>query len=663
MRKPWSSCLLPQWSPRWLAWTPGSQRCFPPFEMAGNVDFEDDALVWVPDPQAVWIPGKVTRSSAAEVVVVVDGDGKHADSARQERVLTLPPVGGTATSGASVQRPLRRNIALLGDGALHLDDLTEVPELHEAAVLHALDVRFAHGKIYTLSGPVLLAVNPFRTLPGLYSPETLSGFIGNDKLKPHVFSVANQAYQGIWLRRVSQTLLVSGESGAGKTETTKLITQFLALAGSEVAEPSAKQKPLSRIERSVLGSNPLLEAFGNAKTLRNDNSSRFGKYIELQFGHDGPDTDVFEGAPPRLVGARVHTYLLEKVRVIDQQAGERNFHIFYQLLAVANATGSTARIEEAGEPSLPPSLVEDDTRTVGNSLRSDFIGLASWDGLAGYSTASFAYLRRSAQVQMDHKRDAEDFDVTLSAMRAVGFSPREVADVFRALAAVPHLGVIEIATHKANSEASDIVHIEAGQPFAVACGLLGLDGPELRDGLCTRTIKAPMEETIRTCNTVRVATEGRDALARHLYHAAFSHIVERANQSIGFLEQATFCGVLDIVGFEFFETNSFEQLCINFTNELLQQFFNEFIFERETTLYREEGIPLEPEDFPDNGEIVNLLARSPMGILHMLDEECFVVGGSSTLWRQKFVQAHEGHVRLSIPRLPSGKFTIEHFAE
>merc|ERR1740129_1542674 len=370
MRQPWSSCLLPRWSPRWLAWTPGSQRCFPPFEMAGNVDFEDDALVWVPDPRAVWIPGKVTRSSAAEVVVVVDGDGKHADSARQERVLTLPPVGGTATSGASVQRPLRRNIALLGDGALHLDDLTEVPELHEAAVLHALDVRFAHGKIYTLSGPVLLAVNPFRTLPGLYSLETLRSFIGNDQLNPHVFSVANQAYQGIWHRRASQSVLVSGQSGAGKTETTKLIAQFLANVGAGAGEGSVQHKPLSRVERSVIGSNPLLEAFGNAKTPRNDNSPRFGKYIEFQYGHDAPDSEVFEGAPPRLVGARMHTYLLDKVRVIHQQPGERNFHIFYQMLAAANthdygsSMGSPRSIAEVGwhsnpgSPKTPRSIAE-----------------------------------------------------------------------------------------------------------------------------------------------------------------------------------------------------------------------------------------------------------------------------------------------------------------
>merc|ERR1740129_834411 len=652
MRQPWSSCLLPQWSPRWLAWTPGSQRCFPPFEMAGNVDFEDDALVWVPDPQAVWIPGKVTRSSAAEVVVVVDGDGKHADSARQERVLTLPPVGGTATSGASVQRLLRRNIALLGDGALHLDDLTEVPELHEAAVLHALDVRFAHGKIYTLSGPVLLAVNPFRTLPGLYSLETLRSFIGNDQLSPHVFSVANQAYQGIWHRRASQSVLVSGESGAGKTETTKLIAQFLANVGAGAGEGSVQHKPLSRVERSVIGSNPLLEAFGNAKTPRNDNSSRFGKYIEFQFGHDAPDSEVFEGAPPRLVGAHLHTFLLEKVRVVHQQPGERNFHIFYQMLAAANIKGSAARIEE----------VEDDGRTVSGSLAPPFVGLAGLEALVGCSITSFAYLRGSARVRIEDKRDTKDFSVTLSAMRAVGFSPSDVADVFRALAAVLRLGDIVITTSTPNSEASDIVDTKPGRPFAVACGLLGLDGPELRDGLCTRTIKAPMEEPIRISNTVRTAREGRDALARHLYHAVFRHIVERSNQSMGFLGQSTFCGVLDIFGFEFFETNSFEQLCINFANEVLQHYFNEFIFERETALYREEACPSPHQDFPDNGEVVNLLALCPTGILHMLDEECYVVGSSSSLWRQKLVQAHAGHVRLSIPRQQSMTFTIQHFA-
>jgi len=630
--------------------------------MTGIAESEDDSLVWVPDPQAVWIPGKVTRSSANEVVVAVDGCGNDAYRGREERVFTLPTVGGTATSQTSLKRPLHRNKALLGDGALHVDDLTDLPELHEAAVLHALDVRFAHGLIYTISGPVLLAVNPFRTLPGLYSLETLRGFAGSDQLRPHVFSLANQAYKGIWHHRTSQSVLVSGESGAGKTETTKLIAQFLANVGTGVAELSVQRKPLSRVERSVLGSNPLLEAFGNAKTPRNENSSRFGKYIEFQFGHEAPDSKGLKGAPPRLVGARMHTYLLEKVRVIQQQAGERNFHIFYQMLAAANVTGSVAHIAEAERPMSPQSLVEDDEWAVGNLLGSSFFGQAGLDGLAGYSITSFAYLRGSAQVQMEHKRDAEDFGVTLSAMRAVGFSPCDVSDVLRALAAVLHLGDIVIATHRHNSEASDVFDIEPGRPFAVACGLLGLDGSVLRDGLCTRTMEAPMGEQIQISNTVRAATEGRDALARHLYHAVFNHIVERANRSMGFLGQATFCGVLDIFGFEFFETNSFEQLCINFANEVLQHYFNEFIFERETALYREEGIPWETQDFPDNGEVVNLLALCPTGILHMLDEECFVVGSSSSLWRQKLVQAHAGHVRLSIPRQQSMTFTIQHFA-
>ncbi|CAE8673040.1 unnamed protein product, partial [Polarella glacialis] len=545
--------------------------------------FADEQGTSCSDAESVWRPGEVTRSSVCEVAVLLE---RASDDQRDEAELVVPHIGGDV-------RLLRRDSSLQHGEALRFDDLTEVPELHEAAVLQAVDDRFAQGRIYTLTGPVLLAVNPFRTMPGLFSPETMRSCAGSEKLQPHIFSVANRAYQGILRKRESQTVLVSGESGAGKTETTKFVIQFLALTGAE-AVASDGEKPLSRAERQVLRSNPLLEAFGNAKTLRNDNSSRFGKYIELQFGTDEPrELD----AQQRLVGVRIRTYLLETVRVNAHQEGERSFHIFYQVLAAAEKLRS-GNTPEGWDPSLTELLA----------------------GLSGRKPSSFAALRpATGAASSSAADDTADFEATLAAMRTVGFSSSEVVDVLRVLSAVLQLGDLSFSVPARNSEASE-VPAEATATLISICELLGLARDELHGALCLRTMQAPGEAVIRMANTTQQAAECCDALARHLYHAVFRHVVSKTNASIGFKEKATFCGVLDIFGFEFFKVNSFEQLCINFTNELLQQYFNSFIFENEALLYEEEGVPWQPQDFPDNAAIVALLQQSPGGVFPMLDE-------------------------------------------
>jgi len=628
-------------------------------------EFEQDAHVWITDHEQVWLSGKVSSQKTGETNVILD-----VEEGEDERVIVSTPA----------LRGLRRNEELLGDGALRFDDLTEVPILHEAAVLQALDVRFEHGVIYTLSGPVLLAVNPFRTLPGIYSPQTLGSFVGDDRLRPHVFSIANHAYQGIRQKCASQTVLVSGESGSGKTETTKHVMQFLALAGAEaVLADGSNRKSLSKVERQVLGSNPLLEAFGNAKTLRNDNSSRFGKYTELQFGFEGNEDSV-HGLAPRLVGARVHTYLLEQVRVTEQQAGERSFHIFYQTLAAASRVHGedveTPSPSRAGVPSPQPSPSRpsqqdsppsfESPKSPSTRARAASFGISSatdveeldLHSLAGRSAMDFAYLRRSAHVRLENADDDQDFNGTLGALRTVGFSRQELIDVFRVLAAVLFLGNIDFEVPPNNSEASKVA-----TPSALDSSRerLGVTAALLESAMCVRSIQSP-EGLIRKANTVQQAAECREATARHLYQTAFRSIVKRTNHSIGFRDQATFCGVLDIFGFEFFQVNSFEQLCINFTNELLQQYFNTFIFENEEALYNEEGISFMPLDFPDNSIIVTLLHQNPTGILPMLDEECFVISGTSEAWEAKLVKTHGNHPRFRTVKHQRGTFIVEHFA-
>lgn len=650
-------------------------------ETSAAAGIESGAVVWISCPETVWRSGRVVEKKHAGQQFVVEFDDREPGSVGdgegggEQTTIALVESKG----GPPLRRVLRRNAMLIGDGALRFNDLTDVPELHEAALLHALEVRFMHGVIYTLTGPVLLAVNPFRVLPGLYGQDQLRSFIGTDRPKPHVFGVAGLAFHNICERGVSQTVLVSGESGSGKTETTKFVIQFLALAGAESAASGRGPLPaggrgtadgdssnaaggggpeggdkMSKIERQVLGSNPLLEAFGNAKTLRNDNSSRFGKYIELQFGTHAAGSLI----TPRFSGARIRTYLLEKVRVIRQQEGERSFHVFYQAVAAAQAQASLSLDADSRELSACGA---------GTDSGVDL------SGFGGRPASSFAYLggggRSSAREAAASETLVDEFDETLTSMRSVGFGRGEVSDVFRSLAAVLLLG--ELAFVEQVSEQADIVDDEApssdggdtSSPVRAVCGLLGVTAADLKSALCSRTMQAPGEaRVIRMPNTASKAGDTRDALARHLYNGIFCHVVEKANASIGFQEEATFCGVLDIFGFEFFEINSFEQLCINYTNELLQQYFNSFIFETEAALYAAEGIAWDPLSFPHNEDIVALLHEKHKGIFPMLEEECFSVGGSSEAWCNKIVREHDNHPNFRIVKHKVGFFTVQHFA-
>jgi myosin heavy subunit len=322
---------------------------------------------------------------------------------------------------------------------------------------------------------------------------------------------------------------------------------------------------------------------------------------------------------------------LEQVRVTDHQQGERSFHIFYQTLAGANSEETLSR-----ELHL--------------------------DELVGLSPLDFDTLSSSAHVRMGHSDDAQDFISCVSSLRVVGFNTEQISAVFGVIAAVLFLGNVRFETPAGNSEGSQIAKSTSTRsPFAVASESLGVDAKEFEQGLCMRSVQAP-EGLIYTPNKTRQAEDVCEATARHLYHCLFRKIVHRINESIGYEENATFCGVLDIFGFEFFQVNTFEQLSINFTNELLQQFFNTFIFKNEETLYAQEGIPWTPLDFPDNGNIVALISQNTTGIFPMLDEECFVINGSSSAWYTKLLKEHENHERFRFLKHEGGKFIVEHFA-
>eukprot|EP01071_Lankesteria_metandrocarpae_P013321 Lankesteria_metandrocarpae@DN704_c0_g1_i1.p1 len=477
--------------------------------------------------------------------------------------------------------------------------------------------------------------------------ETLSEFLKFtsskvDAKSPHVFMTASTAYQGLCSSELCQTILISGESGAGKTESTKFVMKLLALAGSK------DWTNRSQIEEQVLQSNPLLEAFGNARTLRNDNSSRFGKFIEMQFEltkSDEPSTGASLAGTDtkvgRLAGARIHTYLLETVRICHQLEGERNYHMLYQLCAAA-----AAGTDEAGIYKFPQRIKE------GTPCEFDMSKYASFD--------NFRYLTKSSCSTLQRVDDVEEFENTILAMQTIGIPFADQSAMLKVVAAVLYVGNVDFES----AQGGDTSSVSAGSTLSLrlACHLLGIKESVLRDALCYRTIRT-RAETYKKPLRINEAEDIRDALARALYGTLFLKIVESTNSSIGYRESVKlFCGVLDIFGFECFDTNSFEQLCINFTNERLQQFFNTFIFKCEEELYDQERIPWDPLDFPDNQDCVDMLQLKPSGLFSMLDEECIVPQGSDRGFVNKLKDRFKDHVRFGLLRTRPVWFAVNHFA-
>mmetsp|Transcript_41275 Transcript_41275/g.66676 ORF Transcript_41275/g.66676 Transcript_41275/m.66676 type:complete len:1698 (-) Transcript_41275:250-5343(-) len=587
-------------------------------------NYAQGTLIWIKHEEEVWVQAEIVTSNDKEIIVKTEEDPNS-------RIVLGPhePIF------------LRTSDVFTSEGLSVLDDLTQLTHLHEPAVLSSLQNRFDIDKIYTFTGPILIALNPFKTIPNLYNEEVLRSFISTKpSSKPHVFNTSNAAYRGICDRKKSQTVLISGESGAGKTETTKFVMKFLATAGAEDGK-------VTDVERQVLESNPLLEAFGNARTLRNDNSSRFGKFIELQFrGVSGDAAQLgVSGANARLCGARIQTYLLEKVRVCDQQEGERNYHLFYE--ACAAAASLAAGTSDYSYPSrLSKDKVQEPT-------------MLNLEGFA--ELTNFAYLTRSTCKTLKDNDDIEMFDRRINAMQTIGISRNEITQVLRMVAAVLHLGNVKFDAPPNNSEGS-MAMSECSSSVEMASNLLGVERKALESSLCNQT-RVTRSERIRSPINVRQAADNRDALAKAIYGIVFGFIVSTSNKSIGYVEDVKlFAGVLDIFGFECFKMNSFEQLCINFTNERLQQFFNSFVFKLEEQLYEREGIEWDALDFPDNQDSVDMLSGKGIGVFAILDEECVVPQGSDQGFVNKIKKQLTGHRRFDEIKTKPTWFVIKHFA-
>ncbi|KAL3924330.1 MAG: hypothetical protein SGILL_001113 [Bacillariaceae sp.] len=522
------------------------------------------------------------------------------------------------------------------------NDLITLPHLHEPAILHTCSERFMRGKIYTWTGPVLIAVNPFERLP-LYTDEIREHYrseglfrsqgMGNSKgdIDPHVFAVADRSYRQMMAEgRKSQSILISGESGAGKTESTKIVMSYLTTLGGMGMEEQ-KGGELSVMER-VLQSNPVLEAFGNARTLRNDNSSRFGKFIELGFSRAG-----------HLLGAKVETYLLEKVRLAFHATGERNYHIFYQLLR----GGTDEQKEKFG-------FLEGDTG--GLELPN-----------------CFHYTKQGGAPQLREFTDEDGLEYTLKAMRALGWSEEIIENVLAIIAGLLHLGETNFIKKESDS-GLDAAGVEDMAALKRCADLLGVDIDKMEFALTQRLVVARGEE-IKTELTIEKAVDARDALAKTIYGALFLWVVDQVNKSILWENQdevRSSVGVLDIFGFECFKINSFEQLCINFTNEALQQQFNKFIFKLEQEEYEAEKIEWAFISFPDNQDCLDTIQQKKIGILAMLDDECRLPKGSDRnfakrmydQWLPNKDQTVSENTRFQATKVQQGKalFCVRHFA-
>jgi WD40 repeat protein len=585
-----------------------------------TVELAKGTLVWYHDDAVVWKSATIFSASETQYVLEI-GPG-------QDNV-TLPRNHPIC---------LRNKDLFNAEGMVMVDDLTQLQHLNEPAVLHSLQMRFDVDKIYTFTGPILISMNPFKRLPGMYDDETLAEFVRTKSTtKPHVFAIANAAFQGICEDGKCQTVLISGESGAGKTVSTKFVMKYLASAGS------GGDGERTEVEKQVLESNPLLEAFGNAKTLRNDNSSRFGKFIELQFR---PPPGAPADAPAsRLCGARIHTYLLEKVRVADQQELERNYHIFYQCCAAAAAYGSPDGVYEF--PQVNKAYK-------GPGLKLDVRGFADH--------SQFNYLTKSSCTAIESMDDLAEFEITIAAMKTVGLPMDEINAVLNCVSGCLLLGNCKLVPDNEGSRIDN--DNDKMKAFITACDILGVDSTALEKALTTKTI-VTRGETFVSPVGAGPAGDFRDALARQIYGLLFLCLVDRANTSIGYLaEVELFCGVLDIFGFECFKVNSFEQLCINFTNERLQQFFNNFVFKLEEILYKNEDIPWDPLDFPDNSESVDLISDPKTGLFAMLDEECVVPQGSDKGYCNKLIAKHGNgqNKRFDSIKTKPDWFIVKHFA-
>ncbi|EOX94525.1 Myosin family protein with Dil domain, putative [Theobroma cacao] len=560
-------------------------------------DIAAGSHVWVGDSELAWIDGIVINVYGAEAVIQTS-DGRMVTT----NLSKIYPKDVEAPAGG-------------------VDDMTKLSYLHEPAVLYNLATRYEINEIYTYCGNILIAINPFQALSHLYDVYLMERYKGAQlgELSPHVYAIADVAYRAMIKEGKSNSILVSGESGAGKTETTKMLMRYLAFLGGHAAAEGRT------VEQQVLESNPVLEAFGNAKTVKNNNSSRFGKFVEIQFDKHG-----------QISGAAIRTYLLEKSRVCQISDPERNYHCFYLLCA--------APLEEIERYKLG-------------------------------DPKSFHYLNQSNCYELVGISDAHDYLATRKAMDIVGISEKEQEAIFRVVAAILHLGNIAFA--KGEEDSSILQDDESKFHLQMTAELLMCNPQALEVALCKRVMITPEEIIERSLDPLGAAVS-RDGLAKTIYSRL---LVNKINVSIG-QDPHSECliGVLDIYGFESFKISSFEQFCINFTNEKLQQHFNQHVFKMEQAEYQNEEIDWSYVEFVDNQDVLDLIEKFRTLMKRLLylqnqwqkkdsqeggdggDPSYMFPKSTHETFAQKLYQTFKDHKRFVKPKLARTEFTIAHYA-
>ncbi|XP_062980998.1 unconventional myosin-VI isoform X1 [Elgaria multicarinata webbii] len=508
------------------------------------------------------------------------------------------------------------------DSKKDVEDNCSLMYLNEATLLHNVKVRYSKDRIYTYVANILIAVNPYFDIPRLYSSDFVKKYQGRSlgTLPPHVYAIADKAFRDMKVLKMSQSIIVSGESGAGKTENTKFVLRYLTESYGSGQD----------IDDRIVEANPLLEAFGNAKTVRNNNSSRFGKFVEIHFNEKNS-----------VVGGFVSHYLLEKSRICVQGKEERNYHIFYRLCA-----GAPEEIREKLYLSSP-----DNFRYLNRGC-TQYFATKETDKQILQNRKSPEYMK-SGSLKDPLLDDHGDFNRMCTAMKKIGLDDGEKLDLFRVVAGVLHLGNINFEEAGSTSGGCTLKN-KSTQSLEYCAELLGLDQDDLRVSLTTRVMLTTAGGTkgtvIKVPLKVEQANNARDALAKTVYSHLFDHVVNRVNQCFPFETSSFFIGVLDIAGFEYFEHNSFEQFCINYCNEKLQQFFNERILKEEQELYQKEDLGVNEVHYVDNQDCIDLIEGKLVGVLDILDEENRLPQPSDQHFTSMVHQKHKDHFRLSIPR-------------
>ncbi|XP_063344718.1 myosin-10 isoform X6 [Pelmatolapia mariae] len=564
------------------------------FSAASQADWAAKRLVWVPSEKQGFESASIREERGDEVEVELTDSQRRVTLSREEVQRMNPPRFSK------------------------VEDMADLTCLNEASVLHNLRERYYSGLIYTYSGLFCVVVNPYKNLP-IYTESIVEMYRGKKRheMPPHIYAISEAAYRSMLQDREDQSILCTGESGAGKTENTKKVIQYLAhVASSHKGGTLGRKKEAvqGELERQLLQANPILEAFGNAKTVKNDNSSRFGKFIRINFDVAG-----------YIVGANIETYLLEKSRATRQAKDERTFHIFYQLLCGAS-----------------------------EETRADLL----------LGTADQYRFLSGGSIPVPGQSDSENFTQTMDSMAIMGFTPEESISMLKVISAVLQFGNISFMKEKNHDQAS-MPDNTAAQKL---CHLLGINVLEFTRAILTPRIKVG-REYVQKAQTKEQADFAVEALAKATYERLFRWLVHRINRALDRRQRqgASFIGILDIAGFEIFQLNSFEQLCINYTNEKLQQLFNHTMFILEQEEYQREGIEWNFIDFGlDLQPCIDLIERpaNPPGVLALLDEECWFPRATDRSFVEKLSAEQGSHPKFFKSKQPRGEadFSIIHYA-